>query len=414
MPRKTYQNIKPMNIWILNHYAGPPSTTPATRTFDLSKKLAQMGHRLTIFACSFNHYSFAEEQLKPFQLFRLDELDGVRFVWIRGIPYKGNGGLRFLNMLGFALLAFLVGLWLRPRPHIIIGVTVHPLAPASAFFISRFRGSRFWLDITDIWPQSLVELGHLSPDGPVTKVMAALEQFALRRAELVTSVLPNIAQYVRDRGWPHRRTAWIPNGIDRDRASPITRPEIPNNTTSTVAWAGGFAPAHALDVILDAAAILQANNQTDIQFILIGDGPEMGRVKQRIKELALTNITLTGFIPKQELYTYLARADCFLVTGKNLPVYRYGVSYNKIFDYLLVGRPVIFAINAHNNPVAQAGAGLSVPAEDPHALAQAIVQIHRMPLHAKQEMGRRARRFVTSEFDYTVIAQRLEKLFRSG
>ena len=400
-----------MNIWILNHYAGPPSTTPATRTFDLSKKLIQMGHQITIFACSFNHYSFAEEQLKWSQLFRFAELETVRFVWIRGIPYHGNGWLRFLNMFGFGLLAFLIGLWLKPRPDIVIGTTVHPLAPVSAFFISQMRHSRFWLDITDIWPQSLVELGHLRADSLATKILNVLETFSLHRAELVTSVLPNIAEYVCDKGLANRRTAWIPNGIDHTRAAVTNELEHSNGSIFTVAWAGGFAPAHALEVILEAAAIIQSKPETNVRFVLIGDGPEMNNVKRIIKDLELANVKLTGFISKQQLYDHLVQADGFLITGRNLPIYRYGVSYNKIFDYLLVGRPVIFAMNSHNNPIAEAGAGLTVPAEDPKSLAEAIIQLRDMPLQVRLEMGKRARQFVLNEFDYTVIAKRLAKLF---
>lgn len=401
-----------MNVWFFDHYAGPPSTTPATRTFDLGKELVRMGHQFTIFACSFNHYSFAEEQLQPGQLFRFTELEGVRFVWIRGIPYKRNDGWRFLNMLIYALLTSLAGLWLQPRPDIIIGATVHPLAPVGAFFLSRLRGCRFWLDIVDIWPESLVDLGHLRASSLIARIISTIERFSLHNAELVTSSLPNIATYVRDQGLTGKLTVWIPIGIHSDRASLVQEAEaLPERSVFTVAYAGGFAPAHALDVILEAAANIKTKGKPPVQFVLIGDGPEMARIKARISELGLTNVQLTGFISKEQLYARLAQADGCLVTGKNLPVYRYGVSFNKIFDYLLVGRPVIFALNSPNNPVADAGAGLSVPAENPEALADAIVQLCDTPAHIRREMGRRGHEFVLNEFNYAVIARRLASLF---
>ena len=401
-----------MNVWILNHYAGPPSTTPATRTFDLGKQLVGLGHQITVFACSFNHYSLAEEQLKPLQLFRFDELDGVRFVWIKGVPYQRNDLWRFLNMSVYAIVAFLVGLWLGPRPNIIIGVTVHPYAPVSAFLLSKVWQSRFWLDITDIWPQSLIDLRHLREDSLLASIIGKVETFSMRKAELITSVLPNIAQYVHDKGFTDKPTAYIPNGIDGARVSLISPLDIlPDPSKFTVAFAGGFAPAHALEVILDAAAIIQSSRKSHIRFVLIGDGPEMGMVKGKIEDLRLINVHLAGFIPKSRLYAQLAQADGFLVTGRKLSVYRYGMSYNKIFDYLLVGRPVIFAVDSSNSPIAESGAVLEVPAEDPTALAEAIVKIDSMPLGLRQEMGRQAREFVLREFDYAVIAKRLAKLF---
>lgn len=399
------------SLWIVNHYAGLPETTPATRTFDLGRQLVSMGHHVTVFACSFNHYTFAEERLRWYQLAARAEIEGVRFVWIRGIPYRHNDVWRFLNMLGFALLALAVGLWLRPRPDIIIGVTVHPLAPVAAFLLSRLRRARFWLDITDIWPQSLIELGHLRAESLSARAIAWLERFSLRKAELVLSVLPGIADYVRDQELPHKPTAWIPNGIDARRAPTLDDDEPPDGPTFTLAWAGGFAPAHALDTILEAAAILQTSPEPGVRFVLIGDGPQLEHVKARVRELRLTNVELPGFVPKARLYHRLAEANGFLVTGRNLPVYRYGISYNKVFDYMLAGRPIIFAISARNNPVAEAGAGLSVPAENAPALAQAILQLRAMPRHTRQEMGRLARQFVLREFDYRVIATRLAGLF---
>ena len=399
------------NLWIVNHYAGLPDTTPATRTFDLGRQLVRMGHHVTVFACSFNHYSFTEERLKWYQLVARAEIEGVRFVWIRGVHYRKNDVWRLLNMLVFALLALVVGSRLKPRPDIVIGVTVHPLAPVSAFFISRLRGARFWLDITDIWPQSLIELGHLRADSLSAKAIAWLERFSLRKAKVVISVLPGIADYVRDQGLPDKPTAWVPNGIDAQRAPTLDLCEPSDGPTFTLTWAGGFAPAHALDTILEAAAILQAKPEPRIRFTLIGDGPQLERVKKRVGELGLTNVELTGFVPKAQLYQRLAQADGFLVTGRNLPVYRYGISYNKVFDYMLAGRPIIFAVNARNNPVAEAGAGLSVPAENAPALAQAILQLRDLPRSARQEMGQLARQFVLSQFDYSVIAARLAGLF---
>ncbi len=402
-----------MNVWMLNHYAGLPTTTPATRTFDLSKELVKVGHRVTVFACSFNHYSLAEEQLRPLQLFNCTELEGVHFVWIRGIPYQKNNVWRFLNISVYALFAFVIGLWLTPRPDIVIGTTVHPLAPVSAFFISCVRRARFWLDITDIWPQSLIDLGHLKPNGNTVKLLSALESFSLRHAEIVMSVLPNIATYLQDKGLGNKPTIWIPNGISADRIPSQVKPPLHiENSRFTVMYAGGFAPAHALEVVLQAASLIQSRgHNSSIRFILVGDGPEMGAVKSYIQKHRLKNVELPGFVAKSSLYDILVKADAFLVTGKNLSVYRYGISFNKLFDYLLASRPVIFALDSYNNPIADAGAGLTVDAENPEALAVAIIRLKNTPEGEKREMGIRGRQFVLSEFDYAVLAGRLETFF---
>ncbi len=400
-----------MQLWFINHYAGLPATVPATRPFDLGKHLVRLGHSVTIFACSFNHYTFAEEQLSFFQLIKIEEIEGVRFVWIKGPSYRGNDWRRLLNMLTFAILTFIVGVRLSPKPDLIIGTTVHPFAPISAFLLSRLRRARFWMDITDVWPQSLIDLGHISAGGFSARLCAQLMRFSLNRAEVVTSVLPNIADYVRDSGLVNKRTIWTPNGIDEGRLATFVETAKNDNSCFTAMFAGGFARQHALDVILDAAALIQANGKTSVRFVLIGDGLEAGFVKSRIEVLGLSNVVLRGFVPKQELYDHLAQADVLLCTGRYQSVHRYGISWNKISDYLLVGRPIIFALSSSNDPVAEAKAGLSVPAENPKALADAIVELSNTPPHIRQEMGQRGREFALSELNYANIARRVEKLF---
>jgi len=401
-----------MQLWLINHYAGLPATVPATRPYDLARQLVRLGHAVTIFACSFNHYTFAEEQLAPGQWFKIDENEGVRFVWIRGASYRRNGWRRLLNMLAFSLLAFIIGWWLSPKPDLIIGTTVHPFAPISAYALSRFRRARFWLDITDIWPQSLIDLGHLQPGSLVARCFDLLESFSLRRAQVVMSVLPGIAEYARDKRLPGKQTVWTPNGIDRQRWNAAGHLPEPEPGCFKVMYAGGFAPAHALDVILQAAEVIQAQGSRDIRFVLVGDGLEMGNIKTFIAQHKLDNVELAGFVPKQDLYPLLAKASAFVVTARNLPVYRYGISFNKISDYLLVGRPVILALNSANNPIADAGAGLSVPGQDPQALAQAVLALYEMPPEARREMGERGRQFALREFDYAATAQRMARLFQ--
>ena len=400
-----------MRLWFINHYAGLPATVPATRPFDLGKHLVRRGHSVTIFACSFNHYTLAEEQLSFPQLVKTEEIEGVRFVWIKGPSYHGNNWRRLLNMLTFSILAFIVGVRLYPKPDLIIGTTVHPFAPISAFLLSRLRRVRFWLDITDIWPQTLIDLGHISAGGFSAKLCAKLVRFSLHRAEVVTSVIPKIADYVRDSGLPNKRTICTPNGIDGDRSITFVETATNGNSCFTAIFAGGFARQHALDVILDAAALIQSSGETSVRFVLIGDGPEAEFVKSRIAVEGLRNVLLPGFIPKRELYDHLAQADVLLCTGRYQSVHKYGVSWNKISDYLLVGRPIIFALSSSNDPVAEARAGLSVPAESPKALADAIVELRNTPQHIRQEMGQRGREFALSELNYANIAQRLEKLF---
>lgn len=399
-----------MNLLFINHYSGLPATTPATRTYDLAVELAHRGNHVTVFACSLNHYTLKEEHLRFWQLYSSERVDNVRFFWIRGLAYQSNDWRRLVNMIVFSIITLTIGLMMRSKPDVVIGTTVHPFAPLVAWCVAKLRRAIFWYDITDIWPQSLIDLGHISANGLAARLFSSLEKFSMRHADRVVSVLPNIAEYVRDCGLPEKPTAWIPNGISRHRLNDTSIGHTGmehQHDCFVITYAGGFAPAHALDVVIDAAILLQKRHLTNIRIELIGDGPEMSRIRARIEDQRLQNISLIGFLPKQNLYKQLERADGFLVTGRNLSVYRYGISYNKIFDYLLIGRPIIFCVGSANNPIAEAGAGISAPPEDPAALCEAIITLSKMPHDEREMMGRRAREYVKREFDYSILSNKL-------
>jgi glycosyltransferase involved in cell wall biosynthesis len=397
-----------MNIWMLNHYAGHPSTVPATRTYDVARHLASAGHSVTIVACAFNHYTFRDEQFRGSGIVRRQRVDGIEIVWIRAPGYQRNGWRRLANMLAYALVATIVGATSRRRPDLVIGTTVHPFAPMAALAVSRLRRARFWVDITDIWPASLVDLGHVRASALSARVFGWCERFTLKRAELVTSVVPNIQAYVRDMGLT-TPTLWTPNGFDPSRR-PVARAAVPRRDEFVVMWAGGFAPAHALEVVLEAARLLSRAGESSVRIILIGDGPDMPKVRAFVAEHRLSNVELPGLMSKPDLYAHLASADCLVVTGRSLPVYRYGIAYNKIPDYMLSGRPIIFAVEAANDPVAEAGAGISIPGEDPEALMSAILEMRDLPRGAREEMGRRGADFADRYFDYAKTARRIEEV----
>ena len=131
-----------MRIWILNHYASPPDRPAGTRHYEFGRVLAAQGHDVTIFASSFSHFSRREERLIPGERMKVESVDGVRFVWIRTIPYARNDHRRVLNVMSYALGVVLAQPRL-PRPDVVVGSSVHLPAVAAAWLISALRRAQF-------------------------------------------------------------------------------------------------------------------------------------------------------------------------------------------------------------------------------------------------------------------------------
>ena len=118
-------------------------------------------------------------------------------------------------------------------------------------------------------------------------------------------------------------------------------------------------------------------------------------------------------VPRREIYSLLQEADAFVITLREANLFsRYGVSPNKLFDYLASARPVIFAVDSLNNPVAESGGGVTVPPEDPRRLVQAIRRLANMSSQDRWEMGLKGRRYVAQEYDYSKLADRIEMVLR--
>ena len=219
-------------VLIVNHYADAPDRPTGTRHFELARQLVARGNTVTIFAAGFSHITGRDERLGRWRLFRTAWFDGVRFVWVRTLPYRGNTWRRKVNMLSF-LAAFLVVQTRFTAPDAIIGSSVHPFAALWAWQVARVRDARFLFEIRDLWPQTLVDLGAMRDGSPVERLLRTIEAFLVRRASFVITLLPGMSDYLRERGLPADHVVYIPNGVDIrsfDAAAPSTNgePDSPN------------------------------------------------------------------------------------------------------------------------------------------------------------------------------------------
>src|SRR5260370_11348650 len=199
-----------MRIWIVNHYADPPDGM-ANRRIDTARRFVEHGHPTTIFASNFNHYRFAPiERMGLFQFRQAVDVDGVRIVWIKTSRYRLNDWLRVINMISFAILVTIAGLLERPRPDVIIGVSVHPLAALAAYLLARLRRARFFFEVTDLWPQTLVDLGRLKRNSLSARLLRRLERFLCRKAERIVMLIPHTGSVLAAIGNPLHQVVWIP------------------------------------------------------------------------------------------------------------------------------------------------------------------------------------------------------------
>jgi glycosyltransferase involved in cell wall biosynthesis len=396
----------------VNHYADAPDRPAGTRHFDMARRLVAQGYEVVIFAAGFSHITHREERLAKWQLYRTERFDGVHFVWLRTFPYLTSSWRRQVNMLSF-VAAFLVVQTRFMAPDTIIGSTVHPFAALGAWWVAWWRRARFLFEVRDLWPQTLVDLGALRDGSPGERLLRGIETFLVRRAAFVITLLPGMGNYLRRRGLPTDHVIYIPNGVDlaAHDAAPSGNSSVPESVGRVllaiaqmraqgrfvIGYVGAFGRVNRLDVIIRAATIADTAAPGRIGLILVGDGPERSGLERLCRSGSSSSVAPA--VPKKYVPTILRAFDAAVVHATSTPVYRYGISFNKLFDYMAAGRPIVFACDSAYDPVAAVGAGISVPPDDSEVVAGAFLKLADATPGERARMGAAGREFVVREHD---------------
>ena len=405
-----------MNLWVFNHYAITPDMPGGTRHYDLSKELVKRGHQVVIFASSFSHKQHREAKLRPGERWRIEDVNGMKFVWLRTFPYQSNDWRRVVSMVSYMLCARRLGRKLSRltpevgKPDVVIGSSVHILAVLAAYWVAKHYRARFMMEIRDLWPQTIIDMGKISDRNPVIKILQFLERFLYRRAKRIVTLLPLAYEYIMSCGIPRDKIVWIPNGVDLSRFTCIKADKL--DKQFKVMYLGAHGQANALDVLLEAARAVQDKGYDDIRFILIGDGPEKPKLIELAQALSLKNVEFRIPVRKAQVPQALSEADVTVSILNDLSLYRYGISLNKLFDYAAAGKPLILAGSPANNIVEEAQCGITVPPRDPQALAEAIIKLYRMPPPEREAMGQRGREYVERYHSISVLADKLESCLK--
>lgn len=382
------------------------------RHYTLARELTELGHEVTIIASSFDHVTRKETRLRSNEICRAEIIDGVRFLWLRTPRYPGNGLARNWNMLVFAARV-LTGTGTRgfDRPDVIIGSSPHLFGALGAEILARRLRVPFVLEVRDLWPQSLIDLANMSERHPVVLALGLIERYLYRHAKRIVTLLPGASQLIVKKGANPSKVVWIPNGADISATETIEpTPEGP----VTLMYAGTHGLANGLDLVLDGAKLLQQDRQApNLQFVLLGDGPNKKHLINRAKAEGISNVTFLPAVPKSQVYSLLRQAHGFLLILQDSPVFRWGVSPNKLFDYFAIGRPVLFGVNTPYNPVAESGAGITFKPGDAQAFVEAVKQFAALSAAQRDAMSDAGRRHVRENYDFRQLARKVEATLTS-
>lgn len=404
------EDKKKPEVWMIHPYGITPEYPASTRTYEFARELANRGYNVTCWFSSFIHPLKQYREGCRGRLMLLEKIDNFMIRWIWTSPYRSNDSRRSLNMVSFFLVMLFKGL-LTKSPDVIIGSSPHPFGALAGALLSRIKGSKFILEVRDLWPDSLVDMQGVPP-GPVVRLLYIIERYLYKVSDHIIVLTEGIKTGLLNKGISPDKISFLPNGValHQDKRQPtvrISKKDLGLEGKFVCMYAGAVAPANALETVVLAAEKL--SGYQDIAFVIIGEGQEKAGLEKLVLDRGLKNIRFLGAVPKKDINSYLEQADVFILTLKKARVFE-GALPNKIFDYLYNNRPVICAVDGEVRKfVEDNGTGVFVPPEDSDAMACRILELFNDNTLVER-LSQNGRRTVTGKFARERLCDRLEEI----
>ena len=363
-------------------------------------------HNVFLFPSAFNH--FLRRDIKAVQKpFQKEKIEGVNYVWLRGVPYQKNGMKRVAGMMHYAFETYNAASLLcrhnKKTPDLVIGSVAHTFAVLSAYLVARRYRCRFWIDVGDLWPDGLISAGTLSRLHPLAILFSGMSNFLYKHAEIILVLTSVTKRHLIEKGVSEDKIVVFPPGIFLEHTPQTNASEsLKKNECFTIAYSGSVSPLYPLKEVLKALVLLRRDEPNGIKFRIIGDGSDKTRLMRMAHEMSLQNVEFVDPVPKSELPDIYSESDVLLVIEKDVS---FGFP-NKLIDYFISGKPVILAASSNYEMEQKC-----VLRTEPHSeqLARSIAALYKMSPEKRYRIGAEGFRYALEHFDMKQNYERLIK-----
>lgn len=399
-------------LYVSQHYP-PEMGALAGRAAELSRHFAALGHEASVLTGFPNHprgVVFPEYVERSRRFFFHEKIHGVDVARTRFLLRPNSGAFdRVLSYGSFCLSAIFRGVFLE-SPDVVIG-TSPPLPIAIAgYAIGRLKGAHVIFEVRDLWPESLEGVGIGVKKSWLYNFVAAIVRFLYKHSDHIVVVTPAFKEYL-NKTWdvPIEKMSVVVNGVETERFRPFTpSPEIRrelgiSDTQFVAAYVGTMGMAHGLETFLQVAALLQ-DRAPQITLLMVGDGGHRHDLLKVAAERQLRNLVVAEQQPRDKIPAIINSADVCLSLLKNQAVFK-TVIPTKMLEYMACARPVVLSVGGQAEQILhEADAGISVEAENPAAIADAILTMYSDP-EGRKRFGENGREYVTTHMERSKTAR---------
>lgn len=407
-------------IWVINHYVEIFPHLKEGRFYNFMLRLMQRGYNVHVFTASTIHnsdFNLIENNEKT--KFITKEIDGINITYIKTRNYTGNGMSRIKNMLDFSRhINSVCSKFICENPDIIYASSPHIFAAREAEKFAQKHNLPCAVEVRDLWPLSIVEYKNFSNKNPLIRYLYHYENKIYRKADALVFTMEGGKEYIRDRNWDKSikldKIFHINNGIDiaeqdKQREEFLLDDSDLRGSNFKVVYAGSIRTVNSINLIIEAAKLLKEN--VDIKFLIFGDGDKRIELERFCAENGLQNVIFKGRVDKKFIPFVCSQADVNIISVKQTKISQYGVSWNKLFDYMNAGKPIISTVRVNYDLIEGKACGISVEKSTPEAIAEAILRIYNLSQEQYGQMCVNAKNGA-KEYDYSILTDKLEEVIK--
>ena len=405
-------------VWIMNHYAGGNFFSKGGRHYWLSKFLKQSGYNPVVFVS--NSKNKVDEKIfdtDDLWVEHIAEDIDVPFVFVQSKTYGSNGIGRIENMFDFYKKVQKAGKQYAKghgKPDIIYASSVHPLTLVAGIKLAKYFGVKCICEVRDLWPESIIVYSkRWKKNNPLIKLLYRGERWIYKKADAVIFTMEGGYDYIIEKGWgntiPKSKVFHINNGtdlvsFDENRCNyPTSDTDLDNDGIFKIIYAGSIRKVNNVGKLLDIAKKV---TNPKVKFLVWGDGDQLEGLEKRQKDEKIDNVVFKGSVAKKFIPYITSKADLNFAHNDASHLMRYGISFNKLFDYLAAGKPILFDFECKYNPGIQENAGIEVISGQVDDIAATIDEISLMNREKLEIIGENARK-AASKYDFKVLTDKL-------
>lgn len=401
-----------MRILLLHQYFLEDDDPGGSRFNEMTKTWFDQGHEVEVIA-GMIHANGSEKRAEYKGKYFVNKQQGdIKVIRCHVSEHYNTNFLgRLWGYFSFVFSSLYAGVFKTKKKFDVVLVTSPPLfVGISGYLISKIKRTPFVFEIRDLWPESAIDTGVVQ-NKMIIKLAYFLEAFIYKRAKLINVLTPAFRDVlIEKKNISPEKIIFIPNAADFSLSENLLqhfdaiafRIEKGFDENFVITYVGAHGVANYLDQVLETAARL---TDTNVKFLLIGQGMEKARLIEKAKEMQLSNLVFLDSVPKQEVFKYILASDMGTSVLKKVDTFK-TVYSNKTFDYMACKKPILMAIDGVSRKLVEdANAGSYVEPEDPENFEKVIRHYLNNPDLLKIQ-GESGYKFATEHFHRTALANK--------